>query len=70
MDRAPLTTKQRQTLEALCRFADEAGYQPSLRELADLLGLRSASTVHARLQRLEDAGWIRRVEGRPRSIEL
>lgn len=56
---------------ALQDFVSEHGYQPSLRELADLVGLRSVSSVHAHVRALEAEGSIQRgPRGRPRSIEL
>jgi repressor LexA len=66
----PITSKQRETLELLQWFAAERGYQPSLRGLADLLGLRSVSSVHARLDGLARAGMVRRRPGRPRAVEV
>lgn len=68
-DRA-LTPKQQETLDLLRAFAVREGYQPSLRELGDLLGLRSASSVHSRLEGLERAGVIRRIPGRARAVEI
>lgn len=65
-----LTSAQRETLEQLRSFLADTGYQPSLRELGQRLGLRSVSSVHGRLEALERAGYIRRVRGRTRSIEL
>lgn len=63
--------RRTQVLFALRDFVDENGYQPSLRELAELVGLRSVSSVHAHVRSLEEAGLIQRgPRGRPRSIEL
>lgn len=66
----PITSKQRETLEALQSFAAERGYQPSLRELADVLGLRSVASVHARIDGLERAGMVRRRPGRARAVDV
>ncbi|MBU3093318.1 transcriptional repressor LexA [Clostridium sp. CM028] len=46
------------------------GYPPSVREICDGVGLRSTSTVHGHLARLEKKGFIRRDPTKPRAIEL
>ncbi|HYG60199.1 MAG TPA: transcriptional repressor LexA, partial [Symbiobacteriaceae bacterium] len=40
------------------------------REICDALGLRSSSTVHGHLTRLEEKGYIRRDPAKPRAIEV
>lgn len=64
-----LTAGEQAVLEALHRTVVEVGYQPSMRELGEAVGLRSASSVHHRLRRLEEKGYLR-LSGRPRGIEL
>jgi repressor LexA len=59
-----------QVLAELLRYEEDRGYQPSLRELAEAVGLRSVSSVHAHVKGLEADGLVRRVRGRARSIEL
>ncbi len=46
------------------------GYPPSVREIAKAVGLRSSSTVHGYLRKLEDDGYIRRDPTKPRAIEI
>jgi repressor LexA len=46
------------------------GYPPSVREIADAVGLASSSTVHGHLERLENKGHIRRDPTKPRAIEI
>ncbi len=43
---------------------------PSVREICDATGIRSTSTVHAYLKRLEDEGYISRRSGLNRAIRL
>ena len=63
-----LAPVQRQTLEFLRHYIAEKGYAPTLRDIADFIGVKSASTAHFHLERLEDKGFIRR--GEDGSIEL
>ncbi len=55
-----LAPVQRQTLEFLRNFLAEKGYAPSLKAIADFIGVKSASTAHFHLERLEQKGFIRR----------
>lgn len=65
-----LTRRERQLLDALVAHIAEHGYQPSMRELARAVGLRSASSVHHHVTSLEAKGILRRPRGRPRAIEV
>jgi|GEM_PF-1043831 len=48
-----LTERQQQVLNAIASYIKEKGYSPTIRELAQELGFKSTSTLHAHLQRLE-----------------
>ncbi|MEO2202357.1 winged helix-turn-helix transcriptional regulator [Paenibacillus pabuli] len=51
------------------RFARENGYAPTIREIADNVGLSSVSTVHTHLLSLEKDGLILRDNGRIKLFE-
>lgn len=55
-----LAPVQRQTLEFLRNFLADKGYAPSLKAIAEFIGVKSASTAHFHLERLENKGFIRR----------
>ena len=63
-----LAPVQRQTLEFLRTFIAEHGYGPTLKDIAEYIGVRSLSTAHFHLERLEAKGFIRR--GEDGSLEL
>ncbi|MBP9837769.1 MAG: transcriptional repressor LexA [Proteobacteria bacterium] len=63
-----LAPVQRETLEFLRRYISERGYGPTLKDIASYIGVKSLSTAHFHLSRLEDKGFIRR--GNEGSIEL
>lgn len=46
------------------------GYPPSVREICDAVGLKSTSTVHGHLKRLESKGLLRRDAMKPRAMEI
>lgn len=57
-----LPTVQRQTLDFLRNYIAGRGYGPTLKEISEHIGVKSASTAHFHLERLEDKGFIRRGE--------
>ena len=63
-----LAPVQRQTLEYLRNFIAERGYGPTLKDIATYIGVKSPSTAHFHLSRLEDKGFVKR--GEEGSIEL
>jgi len=65
-----LTGRQQQILDYLVKEVQDKGYAPSVREIADALGLRSPSTVHQHLTALEQKGCIRRHGDRMRALEV
>ncbi|HVM39403.1 MAG TPA: transcriptional repressor LexA [Acidimicrobiia bacterium] len=67
---AELTARQRQILEFIDQAVREHGYPPSVREIAQGVGLRSTATVHTHLATLQDKGFLRRDPTKPRAIEV
>lgn len=51
------------------RFARENGYAPTIREIADNVGLKSVATVHTHLLSLENDGLLFRDNGRIKIFE-
>lgn len=62
--------KQMEILEFIKSEINQKGYPPSVREICNAVGLRSTSTVHGHLARLEKKGLIRRDPTKPRAIEI
>ena len=65
-----LTWRQQRILHAIADFARRRGYAPSLREIGEGAELASTSSVSYQLAVLQRKGYLRRVPGRPRTIEL
>jgi repressor LexA len=68
--RPGLTARQQQILDYLVKEVQEKGYAPSVREIAEALGLRSPSTVHQHLTAIESKGYIHRHGERMRALEV
>lgn len=65
-----LTKRQHELLSLLQESIEKNGYAPTVRELADLLRVRSPSAIFKHLKSLEQKGLIRQEEKKARSIEL
>ena len=64
----PRGDNQERILNFIRKEIQDKGYAPSVREIADAVGLRSTSTVHGHLQRLERRGLLHRDSMKPRAI--
>jgi len=67
---ATISKKQQMILDFLKSEVSCKGYPPSVREICLAVGLKSTSTVHAHLTKLEELGYIRRDPTKPRAIEI
>lgn len=65
-----LQGKSQEILDFIKQQQMEKGYPPSVREICEAVGLKSTSTVHGHLDRLEKKGYIRRDKTKPRAIEI
>jgi repressor LexA len=70
MKKKALTGKQLEVLSFIKNELYKRGYPPSVREICEAVGLKSTSTVHGHLERLEKKGYIRRDPTKPRAIEV
>lgn len=65
-----LNEKQEAILSYIAGELKSKGYPPSVREICIAVGLKSTSTVHTYLNKLEELGYIRRDSSKTRAIEL
>ena len=62
--------KQTHIYNFLIEFTKSKGYPPSVREICQAVSLKSTSTVHGHLKRLEKKGLIYRDPTKPRALEI
>ena len=62
--------RQKEIFQYIKAFLLEKGYPPSVREIGKAVGLKSSSTVHGYLSRLEENGMIKRDPTKPRAIDI
>ena len=70
LDTSALPARQQRILVTIRDWVVRHGYSPSSRQIADAVGLRSASTVSKHLADLEDKGFLRRGDGLSRPIDV
>lgn len=68
--RKGISDKQLKLLKTIKEHIDEYGYSPSMRELADTLGISSSSSILVMLERLERDGFIKRIPHANRSVRI
>jgi repressor LexA len=62
--------RQSQILDFIKQTIQSTGSAPTLRQIADAIGVSSLATVHEHLQALEEKGLIKRKSGKVRAIEI
>ena len=62
--------KNQEVLEAIEKFIKDNGISPTIRELCDMVGLSSTSTVHGHIKRLKNNNLIEYNPNSPRSIRI
>lgn len=67
---APLTQKQAEIYDFILQYTKEHGYPPAVREIGAAVNLKSPSTVHFHMKKLEAEGYIRKADGKTRAISL
>jgi repressor LexA len=69
-DAEGLTARQRRILEVIRDALVDRGYPPSIREIADRVGLASSSSAAHQLKVLQAKGFLFRDPHRPRALEV
>lgn len=67
-----ITNKEKEMLNAIIGYIEQHQYAPSVREIGQMVGLKSTSSVHNRLKNMIDKGMIETdgVVGTPRAIRV
>lgn len=70
MQEQKLSEKQNRVLEAIIRYKQIHGFPPTVREICNLTGYKSTSSVASHLNVLREKGMITWVESTPRTITV
>lgn len=66
----PLTEKEQAMLDYIAENIKKNGYSPSIRDIRTALNIKSTSTVHTYLERLETKGYIQKENGKSRTLRV
>ena len=65
-----LKPKEQAVLNFIRESIEQNGYAPAVRDVCAALNIKSTSTVHMYMQRLEQKGYITRSDGKSRAIRV
>ncbi len=65
-----ITKRQNEVLNYVKKYVVDHGFPPSTREIGAALGLSSPATVHTHLEKLIDAGYLKKMGSKFRTIEV
>ncbi|MEK7577593.1 MAG: transcriptional repressor LexA [Patescibacteria group bacterium] len=67
---AILYPRERQLLDFISQFIQRFGYAPTLKEIGESMKISSPATVHEHIDRLRQKGFIRKLDGTARGLEI
>lgn len=67
---AVLYPRERQLLDFIIQFNQRHGYSPTLKEIGEAMGTRSPATVHEHIDKLRQKGFIKKLDGTARGLEV
>ncbi len=65
-----LYPKERQTLDFITQFIQRYGYAPTLKEICEATNLKSVATAHEHIDRLRQKGFIKKLDGTARGLDV
>lgn len=67
---AILYPRERQLLDFIMQFIQRHGFAPTLKEIGEAVGMASPATVHEHIDKLRQKGFIRKLDGTARGLEI
>lgn len=67
---SPLDSKEQLIFDYIKENIRKNGYSPSIRDIRTALNIKSTSTVHTYLERLEKKGYIQKENGKSRTLRV
>lgn len=67
---AVLYPRERQLLDFIIQFSQRHGFAPTLKEIGDAMGTKSPATVHEHIDKLRQKGFVKKLDGTARGLEV
>jgi len=65
-----LYARERAILDFITQFIDRYGYAPTLKEIGEACHMHSPATIHEHIEKLREKGFIRKLDGAVRGLEV
>lgn len=65
-----ITRVRLEILKEIRNFIHTNSYSPTIREICEMIGIKSTSSIHRHLNVLEEDGYIKRKEASPRALRI
>ncbi len=65
-----LTQKEKDVFKYISECVEKNGYAPSVRDICAAVGIKSTSSVHEYIRRLETKGYIHKSSGKSRALRI
>lgn len=65
-----LYPREKQVLEFISQYVSRYGFAPTLKEICEALGLSSVATVHEHIDHLRQKGFVKKLDGAVRGLEI
>jgi repressor LexA len=70
MDQYGLTAKQLKCFKFIKNYIAKKTISPSYEDIKKAVGLQSKNSVNVYIKNLEERGWLKRIPGKARSIQI
>lgn len=65
-----LYPRERAILDFITQFIERYGYAPTLKEIGEACNMHSPATIHEHIEKLRGKGFIRKIDGVARGLEV
>jgi repressor LexA len=65
-----LYPRERAILDFITQFIERYGYAPTLKEIGEACNMHSPATIHEHIEKLRTKGFIRKIDGVARGLEV
>ncbi len=62
--------RRKEVFQFICKYHENNSYPPTVREIADSLGIKSTSTVFSDIEALQSEGLLEKDDSKPRAIRV
>lgn len=67
---ATLYQRERQMLDFIAQFIQRFGFAPTFKEIGEALHMSSPATIHEHVNRLREKGFLKKLDGTARGLEV